>query len=306
MNTPLRKYLLITLSVILIITVATALVMNKHRLFGGQEDNTLKVAATLNGIGCYFYRQQVGGLECDLLEAYADDHGLGILFIKAGSAEDAVAMVARGEVDIATAGLSPSDAAVDGVDFSDVLFETRKVLVQRRAFAASSLSELDGRELTLPADEDYYFTLFEAARENGVYLKRNTMPTPLDGKPELTVQVSQKNLSILELIDGVSAGNIDLTLAEEHIVSGHFGQRENLNTQYVFGPSRNVVFALAQQDNNMLRDSVNRWLSSERAQAVMTPYRRDKRDQNNHHDQSRHLQQGEQPASDGHIPTGRF
>ncbi|WP_444904456.1 transglycosylase SLT domain-containing protein [Microbulbifer sp. CnH-101-E] len=241
----------------------------KNRLNSILAIDTLTVATRMDGVGCYYHRGQPAGLECDLLQAYAEHLGVNIEFKKASSIKKILTLVKEGNVDIAAADLTHTRKREKQITFSHTLFETREVLVQRKKKALAVFKDLKGKTLTIHQDSAYLDEIEEKALSQEIPL---TYPGSAKNMTAIRIGFADKAVSILELIDAVSMGEIDFTIADEHIVNGSNGYRNNLDTSLVFGENRKVAFALTKDNDTSLLDDLNSWLESAEAQTILQKF----------------------------------
>ncbi|WP_444930671.1 transglycosylase SLT domain-containing protein [Microbulbifer sp. SSSA002] len=264
---PLRKNWLFFLSTIALIgLIIDTYKIPKKRLHSLRESGTLTVATRMNGVGCYYHRDQPAGLECDLLQAFAEHLNVAITFKTTASINETLTLLTTGEADIAASDLTHTPNRAQQVTFSRALFETREVLVQRKKNALTRFAGLKGKTLTIHTDSTYREEIEAKAASQKIPLI-----SPGSGKNQsaITIAPAKEKISILELIDAVSLGEIDFTIADEHIVKGGNGYNKNLDTSLVFGEQRRIAFALSKDGDDSLVNSLNRWLASEEAQAII-------------------------------------
>ena len=241
----------------------------QNRLSQIQDSGILTIATRMNGVGCYFQQDQPAGLECDLLQAYADSLGVKVKIKKTTTIDHTLDYVKNGTADIAASDLTKTENRSLDITFSQPLFSTREVLVQRKSGAVTTLEQLTGKRLTLRDGSAYFEEIMQAASAVNLATR-----SPNDPKNEaaLTLIPSDQIMSTLELIDAVSTGDIDFTVADEHIVKGHNGYRENLDTSVIFGEARDVAFAVKKDRDTSLTRSLNRWLQSDDAQHIINAH----------------------------------
>ncbi|WP_444935575.1 transglycosylase SLT domain-containing protein [Microbulbifer sp. JMSA004] len=261
-----RLWMLLPTMLILISVSISISIPSKKRLDVIQESGILTVATRMNGVGCYLHQDQPAGLECDLLQAYANVLGLKIDFQKAASINEVLTMVRNGKVDIAASDLTHTSSREKNLVFSSTLFETREVIVQRTKPALINFEELRGKVLTIHTDSAYLEEITTFAKSKNIPLR---FPTNPDNSLAITITPASSKISVLELIDAVSTGEIDFTIADEHIVNGSNGYNQNLDTSFVFGVNRRIAFALDKNSDSSLLNSLNNWLEGDEAQSII-------------------------------------
>ncbi|WP_444922538.1 transglycosylase SLT domain-containing protein [Microbulbifer sp. CnH-101-G] len=259
-----------TLSVIALIgTIIYACKVPKNRLKSIKEVGILTVATRMDGVGCFYHRDQLAGLECDLLQAYAENLGVDVEFKRAASINESLTMAREKKADIAASDLTYTNRRWEQVTFSHALFETREVLVQRKENALTQFKELKGKTLTIHLDSAYIEEVKDKALLQKIPLR---FPSHPENTAAISIDAADNKVSVLELIDSVSMGEIDFTIADEHIVNGSNGYNDNLDTSLVFGENRWVAFALTKDHDTSLVNNLNQWLESEEAQTIVRAY----------------------------------
>ncbi|AWF80919.1 hypothetical protein BTJ40_08910 [Microbulbifer sp. A4B17] len=269
MDLSIKHWIFLLSSVTLAGAITYAFTEPKNKLNNLQEKGTLTVATRMNGVGCYYHRDQPAGLECDLLQAYAEYLELDITFKKAASIKETLDLVKEGKADIAASDLTHTPGREKQVIFSHALFKTREVLVQRKQNAVTRFQDLKGKTVTIHTDSAYLDEIEAKAESQKISLN---FPDSPEKKSAITIAPAKEKVSILELIDAVSMGEIDFTIADEHIVNGSNGYSKNLDTSLIFGENRRIAFALARDGDNSLVNSLNNWLESENAQTMIQTF----------------------------------
>ncbi|CAK4076518.1 transglycosylase SLT domain-containing protein [Vibrio sp. 16] len=241
----------------------------QNRLSQIQDSGLLTIATRMNGVGCYFQKDQPAGLDCDLLQSYADSLGVKVKIEKTTTIDHTLDRVKNSAADIAASDLTQTDNRSLNITFSQPLFSTREILVQRKSDGLTTLEQLAGKRLTLQEDSAYFDEIMHAA--SAVNLATRS-PSDPENAAALTLVPADRVMSTLELIDAVSTGDIDFTVADEHIVKGHNGYRDNLDTSVIFGEARDIAFAVKKDRDTSLIRSLNRWLQSDEAQRIINAH----------------------------------
>lgn len=232
------------------------------------DKGILTVSTPMNGVGCYFHQNQPAGLECDLLQAYGDTLGINIVFKKSSSATETLSILRGGLADIGASDLTDSVSLERGLTFSHPLFETREVLVQRKENAIKSIASLAGRTLVVHENSSYYDEIVATGKKIGLTISHVENIQQAD---TVRIKLAKQNVSILELINSVRLGDIDFTVADQHIAKSENSSSPNLNTELVFGTPRNVNFVV-ESSNIALLNSLNKWLTGKEARQIIQSY----------------------------------
>ncbi|WP_272245859.1 transglycosylase SLT domain-containing protein [Vibrio europaeus] len=221
----------------------------------------LRVATRLNGIGCFYKRGELRGLECEVLKAFAEHLGVHIQVVYRSKLDELLRAVDRGQVDIVAADLTPTVSREHHVRFSEPILETREVLIHRRDNQIHEWSQLAGKTITVRRGTTYEQEVEKLAAEVNVYS-----------------QLLPSHRSTLDVIRGVAEGEWSYTIVDEHIARSANAQFSTLAPALVFGEPRGIAFALA-PSSTTLRHHLNQWLTSKQARAIVGAYQEQYRDQ---------------------------
>ncbi|MCL6417687.1 membrane-bound lytic murein transglycosylase MltF [Aestuariirhabdus sp. Z084] len=190
------------------------------------------------------------GFEYELVRDFADSLGLELELVVKHSIVDVLDALAKGEADIAAAGLTQTESRQDRFLQGPVYYSVEQQLVCRRGKEEPrQLADLVERDLVVIADSSYVERLQQIARINLPELQWQT-------DPEVGTEV---------LLHRVARGEIDCTIADSNIV--------HLNQRYL--PNLRVVDTLTEPQSlrwllpkgaTELKQSIAQWLVDYREQ----------------------------------------
>ncbi|MGN2613759.1 transporter substrate-binding domain-containing protein [Aliivibrio fischeri] len=171
---------------------------NKNTLEKIKKRGFLLVATKLDGVGCYYKRGQLRGIECELLQEYANylDVELNILFFP--DLHSLFTALDNKRVDIIASDLTPNNERKKKFLFSNALFHTEEWLIQRKDNAISNLKQLNGKTISIRKGTTYKDVILTLQQEMNINIKIELLP---------------ETLSTLEIIKGVANGIWSYTLA---------------------------------------------------------------------------------------------
>lgn len=219
-----------------------------------KKSGVLRVATQLNGVGCFYKRGKLRGLECEILKSYAEEMGLHLEVVYENDLNELFYALINRRVDLVAADLTPTLERAQFVAFSAPIMQTREVIIQRQDNRVNNLSELKHKTVSV--------------RKGSVYEdKLNALSTVIEVFPQLL----PARLSTLEIIKGVADGEWSYTIADEHIAQSPNAQYPSLASPIVFGQPRDIAFAL-NLHSEALAASINQWLESSRSQSIIAAY----------------------------------
>lgn len=236
---------------------------NKNNVLGENDltkilENKKLVAVTDYGPTSYFvYHGEPMGYQYDFLKRFTEYLGVELDLRLEENLLTSMEMLENGEIDLIAMGLTVTNKRKKYFEFTDPILYTRQVLVQRKPEGFEKMRTLDEIESHLIRN-----TLFLAGKT--IYVKQGTIY-----KTQLTVIANNigDSINIIEddrwtdkLIDAVSDGEIDYTIADEHIALVNAREHRNIDVKTPVSFPQKVSWA-AQKGQTELVDTINYWLS---------------------------------------------
>jgi membrane-bound lytic murein transglycosylase F len=252
----------------------------EHDLAQILERDTLVVATRFNSTSYFLYRGQPMGYEYELLQAFAEEHGVHLRMAVAREFDEMVELLRTGEADVLAARLFPDGRMAGRVAFTEPLFETRRMLVQRSAPPAEAAStETAARALT---DPDWGFDAPETvtvrarlvarvdelagetvhvAEESGAHRQLIELSDSIDGAIEI-VEVDA-DVTTETLIRRVASGEIEFTVSRENVALLKQEAYANIEVRPIIGPPVGLVWG-TRRGSVELHAALNEWIASEK------------------------------------------
>jgi membrane-bound lytic murein transglycosylase F len=257
-----------------------------HDLDAIRTAGTLNVLFTFNSTGYFLYRGETMGYEYELLSLFARDAKLHLKPIVVRDSRELFDRLDRGDGDLvaaqlaAPAGASSASSPAAPVAFTDALYQTAPVVVQRspkgsevtpsvakalareeketapaaievRARLVSTPAELAGQRLHMPKTSPYWQRLVE-----------------LNDELTQDVEVVEVDESSDHLIQRLSEGEIAFTVAAENVAALKTGEYANLIIKPAIGPPQPVVWAVRRNAPQLL-SALNQWLAAKRKAGLL-------------------------------------
>ena len=246
------------------------------------ERDTLVALTSYTSTSYFLYRGLPFGFEYELLKEFAEDQDV-VFDIKVVPRDSILYYLNAGLGDIAAARLQPVEEDTSKFGFTQNLYQTTPVVVQRRGdidtteveapevpealadrvdqqdggdVAREPLqirarpirrpADLAGQEVFLPNDDPYVDRLVE-----------------LEDRVSGDIAIVEVDTTSEALIRNVAVGNIELTVAQENVAELEAGYYENLVVQPAVGAPHGVAWAV--RDNApALNQALNEWIIENR------------------------------------------
>jgi len=221
------------------------------------EEGTLRAITVYNGTGYFLYKGRPMGYEYDLLKRLAARYDLKLDIVLAENIDSLIPMLNRGEGDLVAYGLAITQDRQDQALFTEPLYLSHQVLVQRKPENYRNLSyhrvqdelildptELIGDTVSVRAQSAYLERLIHLQREIGGEIFVDTVPgnTPTE-----------------KIIKQVADGERKYTISDNNIASINAAFYPILDVNTRMSLSQRIAW-MVHLDNLQLRDSINGWL----------------------------------------------
>lgn len=213
-----------------------------------KQKKNLRVLTRNNAATYFLWRGELLGFEYELAQAFADRHNLRVEMITADGHQDLIPMLLQGKGDMIAAFMTVTEQRKQqGVSFSRPYHYASEILVTRaNDDSLQTLQDLKGRSVTVRRSSAYWQTLAD--------LKNGGLDFKLLEAPE--------NQETEELIGQVADGDIDLTVADGHILDVELTWRDDIRAAFPISEPRAHAWAVRSEDKQLLQ-AINSFLRSE-------------------------------------------
>ena len=243
------------------------------------KDGKLKVSTTYSGTSYFLYKGQPMGFEYELLERFAEHLGVDFEIVVANDINNLISNLNTGKVDLMAHGLTITRERQRMVSFSDYIYLTHQVLVQKKPDNWRRMKlheiekdllqdaiELDGKKVSVREKTAYSMRLKHLSREIGGKVMIDT----LDG-----------TLTTDEIIKMVVDGQIEYTVADNNIASIVASYYPILDVSTPVSFSQRIGWATRLNSPELLK-ALNTWLRDFKKEVdyyvIYDKYFEDKRD----------------------------
>lgn len=206
-----------------------------------------------NSTTSYFvYKGTPMGFEYELLQRFAEALKVDLKIIPIKNLDSVIHALKRNQGDLIAANLTITKKRSREVEFSTSLIRSKQVLVQRNENSASdssaafiqSPSELIGKSVHVRKNSSFYKRLQNLSDEIGGDILIEEVPG------EVTVE---------ELIKKVSEGEIDYTVADEHVAKINQSFYQNIHIRTSLSLEQKIAWALRKESPDLMI-ALNAWL----------------------------------------------
>lgn len=204
----------------------------------------------------YLYRNQFRGFDYELVKAFARHLGVKLEVIAMDDVDQMFEKLNNGEGDLIASNLTVTKERQSVVSFSEPVYKTRQVVVQRKIYFDKDSTDIlihDSTELDrMPIWVHEYSSFHERLGE--INLRTN-------GK--IHIEVAPGEISTDDLIRLVDEGEIPATITDENLASMEVMDFENIDVSVPITGEENIAWAVRRNSNQLL-EALNKWLGEKR------------------------------------------
>jgi membrane-bound lytic murein transglycosylase F len=241
--------------------------------------DTLIVGTRFNSTSYFLYRGQPMGYEYELLQNFAEAHDIHLRIVLADDFEELGEMLRTGEVDVLAARLFPDGRLEGQVAFTQPLFETQRMLVQRTG-PPDEAAQTDVQRRAMEDDDwgwevpetveirariiedrgDLAGETVHVGEESGAHRQLIELSDSIDGTIEI-VEVDA-DVTTETLIRRVATGAIEFTVSRENVALLKQERYANITVTPVVGPPVGLVWGVRRGATELLA-ALDEWIQSE-------------------------------------------
>ncbi|MGZ6069758.1 MAG: transporter substrate-binding domain-containing protein [Myxococcaceae bacterium] len=207
-------------------------------LAGVKKHRVLRVLTRNNAVSYFLLRGEAVGFDRDLMKRFADGLEVRLQIIVPPSHADLVPWLLEGRGDVIAASYTETPERGKQVAFSAPYLEVQELLVQRASEPVlRSVAELRGRRIRVRRGSSYQGTL-ERLRAKGA---------------GFTLELARPDEETEQLIAGVAAGEVDLTVSDSHIFQAERVWRTDVVAAFALddGAKKQIAFAVRPADHQL-------------------------------------------------------
>ncbi len=253
-----------------------------HRDFEDiKKDGKLRALLAYNSTSYFLYKGRTMGYEYELLERLAKHFDLELEIIVSENLNSLLTELNKGTVDIVAYGLAITKERKERAAFTDYLYLTNQVLIQRKPLNWRQLT-LDNIKKKLVMDPIQLINDTVSVRFGSSYFDRlQNLSKEIGGT--IVIDTLKGKLATSEIIKMVADGEIKYTLADKNLAQINASYFPILDVSVPVSFSQRIAWAV-NKDSNELLAKINSWIENEKKKndyyVIYNKYFRNKRNFN--------------------------
>lgn len=226
-----------------------------------KKDGVLKALVVYSSTSYFLYRGRPMGFEYEILQRLAKHLDVKLEITVSDDLDNQFKILNSGDVDIIAHGMTITNQRKNEVDFTDYLYLTKQVLVQKKPdnYRKMSWSSLQNHVIDDPLD---LIGDTVSIRKNSAYVERIlSLANEIGGT--IYIDTLSSKLSTGEIIDKVVKGEIKYTIADENLAKINASSNPILKIDVPISLSQRIAWVLRKKSSN-LKKVVNEWIAAER------------------------------------------
>ena len=226
-----------------------------------KEEGVLRALVVYSNTSYFLYRGQAMGFEYELLTRLADHLNLKLEIVVSNNLDNQFEVLNRGDVDIIAHGMTITNQRKWEVDFTEYLYLTRQVLVQKKPdnYRKLSYKSLQKQLVKNPIE---LINDTVSVRKNSAYYERLlSLANEIGGN--IIIDTLESTLSTGEIIDMVVDGKIKYTIADENLAKINASYSPILDIAVPISLSQRIAW-VTRKKSKKLRTKVDKWILSQR------------------------------------------
>lgn len=225
------------------------------------EDGKLKALIAYSSTSYFLYRGRPMGYEYELLQRLATHFDLELELIVAEDLNSLLKELSKGNVDLVAYGLAVTSERKKSVAFTDYLYLTNQVLVQRKPKNWRKLT-LDNIKQNLIQDPIQLIDDTVSVRFNSSYFERLENLSKEIGGP-IKIDTILGKVSTAEIIKMVAEEEIDYTIADKNLANINASFYPILDVSIPVSFSQRIAWAV-NKDSGVLLEKINEWIENQK------------------------------------------
>lgn len=225
------------------------------------EDGKLKALIAYSSTSYFLYKGRPMGYEYELLQRLATHFGLELELIVAEDLNSLLSELEKGNVDLVAYGLAVTSERKKKVTFTDYLYLTNQVLVQRKPDNWRQLT-LDQIRENLIRDPIQLIDDTVSVRFNSSYFERlENLSREIGGTIKIDTILGK--ISTAEIIKMVAEEETDYTIADKNLATINASFYPILDVSIPVSFSQRIAWAV-NKDSGVLLEKINEWIESQK------------------------------------------
>ena len=226
-----------------------------------KKSGKLRALIAYSGTSYFLYKGQPMGYEFEMLQKLAAHFNLDLELKIARDLNQMLDVLKSGDVDIVAHGLAITKERQRVASFTDYLYLTQQVLVQRKPDNWNKLKWKDKQRVLINDPVQLIGDTVSVRKNSSYYLRLLHLSDELG--EDIHIDTIQGNISTDEIIKMVADGKIKYTIADSNLAHINASYYPELDVEVPMSTSQRIAWAV-QSDATELLDSTNIWIRNHR------------------------------------------
>lgn len=222
-------------------------------------EGRIRVLTSYSAINYYIYRGEPVGYQYEMLRSLASSLGVKLELSVERNIDEAFLKLAEGKAHLLAMDLTVTGERMKEFDFTDPIFITRQVLVQRLPRNWQLMQTRNELENTMIRSSLELAGKTVHVQSGTVHRKRLEVLANEIGD---TIYIVDDEREPEALLKAVSKGDIPLAVVDEHIAMAFIRDYPNLDIKTPISFQQKVAWAVRKETDKELLDELNKWLRS--------------------------------------------
>lgn len=226
-----------------------------------KEKGKLVALTGYNSYSYFIYRGEPMGYEYELIKKFADYLGVELEIIVVRDIDKMFEMLNSGQGDIIAFNLTVTLDRKEKVEFAHHHNLTNQVLVQRKPKNWQKMTKEQISDSLITNVVDLINDTIYVEKGSSYIERLNNLQEEIGGK--FHIVEAEPEVSTEDLIELVSLGKIDLTIADENVALLYQGYYSNIDIQTEISLPQKIAWAVRKNSPKLLKE-LNRWIEDMR------------------------------------------
>ncbi|MFY0652097.1 MAG: transporter substrate-binding domain-containing protein [Cyclobacteriaceae bacterium] len=228
-----------------------------------RKDGVLRALIIYSSTSYFLYKGQPMGFEYELLERLASHLDLELELVISTNLDNEFEVLNRGDVDLIAHGMTITNQRKWEVDFTEYLYLTRQVLVQKQPDNYRNLKWSALQKQLIHNPIGLIDDTVSIRRNSAYYERMMSLSNEIGGT--IYIDTLESGLSTDEIISKVIEGEIKYTIADENLARINASYHPILKIDVPVSFSQRIAW-VTRKKSPEFRKVINRWILSERNQ----------------------------------------
>lgn len=232
----------------------------KRDLDAIKKDGKLKALLVYSSTSYFLYKGKPMGYEYELIKRLADHLGLDLEIKVSKDLDMLIDDLIQGDVDIMAHGIAITSERKKIVSFTEPLYVTNQVLVQRKPDNWRRMTLDDIKEKLVQDPLDLIGDTVSVRKNSNYYDRLTNLSKEIGG--DIVIKTLEGTISTDEIIKMVADGKIKYTLSNKNLASINASYYPMLDISVPMSSSQRIAWAVRSNSPELLA-AINTWLKSQ-------------------------------------------